>query len=412
MSGLTVALIVIALFTIVLMFRIKGDVDESDYENIEGLAIHKNGEKYVGSGRCITCHPDIYNSHINTAHFKSSAYVSEERVMGSLENPQNYYQLNDSSWFIMSHTKEGIFQDYFQTSKKSSAVRYKMDIIIGSGRKGQSYASWKDNELFQLPLSYFTPINMWTISPGLEKRVSEELRPVNAKCLECHATFAKSTTLYGMGNTYDKSQILLGIDCERCHGPAYRHVVYHESNRYDSLPKHLVLMDTLSRDRQMDLCALCHSGIRSDVQPSFEFVVGDNLRHFSQPATINPEEEIDVHGNQVDLLKRSECFINSASMNCATCHDSHKDQHGDRSFFNQKCISCHQDTTIECQENEEVVAVPKSNCIACHMPMIPSKSMAVNTTGTDTKMQVEVRTHLIKIYAEELWEQSVASPDK
>ena len=44
---------------------------ESDYYNPQTLATHDNGEHFVGSKTCMACHADIYNTHLETAHFNS-----------------------------------------------------------------------------------------------------------------------------------------------------------------------------------------------------------------------------------------------------------------------------------------------------------------------------------------------------
>ena len=40
------------------------------------------------------------------------------------------------------------------------------DVVVGSGRKGQTYLYWNGARLFQLPVSYYTALNSWCNSPG------------------------------------------------------------------------------------------------------------------------------------------------------------------------------------------------------------------------------------------------------
>jgi hypothetical protein len=58
---------------------------------------------------------------------------------------------------------------FFQTAYISGDVSQSepFDIVIGSGRKGQTYLYWKDDKIFQLPVSYYTPTDSWVNSPGL-----------------------------------------------------------------------------------------------------------------------------------------------------------------------------------------------------------------------------------------------------
>ena len=58
------------------------------------------------------------------------------------------------------------------------------------GRKGQTYLYWgKEDQLFQLPVSYWTEVGSWVNSPGYGDRTIEFSRPVVPRCLECHATY-------------------------------------------------------------------------------------------------------------------------------------------------------------------------------------------------------------------------------
>ena len=41
-----------------------------------------------------------------------------------------------------------------------------LEMVIGSGRKGQSYLYWYHGLLFELPVSYLTAANQWINSPG------------------------------------------------------------------------------------------------------------------------------------------------------------------------------------------------------------------------------------------------------
>ena len=105
-----------------------------------------------------------------------------------------------------------------------------MDITLGSGRQGQTYLFWQENVLFQLPVSYHAPSDSWSNSPGYPTDQILFNRSVSARCLECHATYFKSGKPTDGNETFDRKQVMLGVDCERCHGPAARHVTFHLKN--------------------------------------------------------------------------------------------------------------------------------------------------------------------------------------
>ena len=108
------------------------------------------------------------------------------------------------------------------------------DISVGSGYKGQTYLYWRDNKLYQLPISYYTPLNTWCNSPGFPNNYIQFDRIITARCMECHATFA-SVSGNGDETTFDSSHIIYGITCERCHGPAAKHVAYYSTHSQDTL---------------------------------------------------------------------------------------------------------------------------------------------------------------------------------
>ena len=129
-------------------------------------------------------------------------------------------EYKDSSWFQTAHR---------------SGVAYRsepFDLVVGSGKKGQSYLYWKDAKLFQLPVSYSTSTEGWCKSPGYVADTPFFDRRVPAQCLECHTTNAR--TIAGnareYGDFFDKSQLVYGITCERCHGPGADHIKFHTEN--------------------------------------------------------------------------------------------------------------------------------------------------------------------------------------
>ena len=101
------------------------------------------------------------------------------------------------------------------------------DVVIGSGRNGQTYLTWVDNQLFQLPISYYTPSRQWCNSPGFPNYYYFG-RQVPANCLECHTT--KTNVLSHETMEYDPSSVVFGITCERCHPGADEHAAFHIAN--------------------------------------------------------------------------------------------------------------------------------------------------------------------------------------
>src|SRR5438045_8937759 len=125
---------------------------------------------------------------------------------------------------------------------------------------GQSYLYGKDDHLYQLPITYFTAANAWSNSPGFPDKVRFD-RMITSRCLECHTTFIKKISSPEEENEkFDSQKIMYGVDCEKCHGPAAKHVEFQTQNPKINTAKYIINPAKLSRQQNLDLCALCHGG--------------------------------------------------------------------------------------------------------------------------------------------------------
>ncbi len=384
--------------TLATIFYFRERAPKSTYGPIESIAINENGEGYVSSLACMECHPEITKNHLQTAHFNSSSISDTLNVLGSFEKGKNLYDLNELVAFNLVEKQNSLFQEAFTKKDSQPIYSLKFDITIGSGSKGQSYLTWIGDGLYQQQISYYTPTDSWINSPLYPKNLFVKPRPVVQKCIGCHATFAKPLESNPQSNRYSKSQMVYGIDCERCHGPAADHVNYHLDNPEIENARFLGSFQNLNRQKRLDACALCHSGLEEkNYGGTLKFEFGQRLDYTHN---IPPKgEELDVHGNQYGLLIQSECFKKSENMDCITCHNPHKKERGNSVKFNAICIECHSEKIEECQTNR------KSNvedCITCHMPVSPSKSMMISSGIGDSITPLYVRTHLIKRYIENL----------
>ncbi|MEM7367908.1 MAG: hypothetical protein AAF587_04860 [Bacteroidota bacterium] len=367
------------------------------------LATHFNGEHFVGSESCIECHAEIYASHLQSAHYRTSQPPSEENIKGSFEPGSNRLELENVA-FEMTHQEGTFYQHTIIEDMTQPIPPQTFDIVIGSGIKGQSYLSWDNDYLFQLQVSYYPPTNSWINSPGFPSTPIK--RPVRDGCLKCHVSFATNRDFSGQGNQYDKEKIVYRVDCERCHNPAMTHVTHHRSHPDIDSPTFILTFDTLSRQQRLDACAQCHSGPRAGIIKgnSFSYLVGETLADYSRNFhTGQKDHELDVHGNQYGLLRSSTCFQQSPQMDCMTCHDPHSNQRGDIAHFNHRCIECHGAHAISCTADASDKQSMKNSCIACHMPNTPSKSMSVQLDQDSLETPVYIRTHLIDIYPKESW---------
>jgi hypothetical protein len=350
------------------------------------------GKAFAGSPACQPCHQQIYTDTRHTAHFLTSSLPSATTIKGSFLYGKNKFSYNEN----MEVTMDRVFNKFYQTAHENGIVTQKeaFGMVIGSGRMGQTYLYWSGNQLFQLPISWFTPINDWANSPGYPITYIRFNRPVPAVCIECHGTYADTHN----NTEFDKKKILYGVDCERCHGPAAAHVAYHTAHPTDSTPQYITNAAHLSRQLRLDACALCHSGLRKEIKPAFTYQVGQPLAEYS---TENSNTTLDVHGNQYGLLTASKCF-RSSQMDCSSCHNVHKDEALNPKLFSQRCMNCHnQNNHDTCTIRPENGLVLQDNCIDCHMPSLASAKITFKMNQHEAAIPDLVRTHRIAIYPAE-----------
>jgi predicted CXXCH cytochrome family protein len=292
-----------------------------------------------GALECGSCHREIAAAFAQTAHARASRQADEESVLGPFDGTRSVlYTRVPGVYFRMEKRAGGLYQTGFQGGR---AQTERFDIVIGSGRRGQSYLYWRAGLLFQLPVSYHAGSKRWINSPGYEDGKVHFGRGIPPQCLDCHAgnfrlERAAGRVRYAEGYS-------LGIGCAKCHGEADKH-------------------ERLVRPSGIDLCANCHAGLEEEKPP-----------------------EPDVHGNQVGLLKASRCFERSGSMTCTTCHDVHRVERNPATL-SARCGTCHEQRA--CPTAVSLGESARSQCVECHMPVLPSKLIEVQS----------YRTHRIAVY--------------
>jgi len=358
-------------------------------------------KRFAGSKSCANCHLDIYNRHLLTEHHLTSAPATEKNILGSFEAGNNVFAFDPFTNVKMEKRDSGFYQVEYNNGNKIRDGRF--DLVVGSGRKGQSYLSWINSRLVQLPITYFSPEKQWSNSPGYPPHMVAFNRPITSRCLECHSTYFEKTSAQTIKlETFDHNKIIYAVDCEKCHGPGVAHVTFHSQNPSVKEAKFIVNPGKLPRERLLDLCALCHGGGLTKSKPSFQFQVGDTLsNYFSLQALVQNADNIDVHGNQLGLLSLSKCFV-LGKVTCTSCHNVHENENGKIEIFSQRCIACHSEGHQRiCKMTKEIGPAITKNCIDCHMPKQVSHAVAVYLQGADVPTPALMRTHYVKIYPNE-----------
>ena len=291
----------------------------------------------VQAAMCGPCHQAAEDSYRQTAHFLTSARADATTIRGSFVEARNVLPTAAGGVYFRMERKGDSFYQTAVDHGNTHSERF--DLVMGSGRRGQSYLYWKNGLLYQLPVSYASLAGGWINSPGFPDAEVHFDRVIPTECLKCHATEGARP-----------GQFSAGIACEKCHPGGDRHPGIRNPA-------------TLNRDAKVAVCAACHSGL------------GDGA-------------EADVHGNQVGLLRKSKCYQNSPELSCSTCHNVHRVER-DLAAMSRHCTSCHTPST--CKHIAE-----RDNCIDCHMPLQNSKVITFRTGGSQLAQQY--RTHRIAVY--------------
>lgn len=377
------------------------------------------GGEYTGSEACVRCHAAIGDSYLHTAHAFTSRPAEKKFIKGSFLPGKNVFSFSDHGNLpvpvkvVMEERDSGLYQTAYINGMPRRSERF--GIVIGSGRKAQSYLYWRDNQLLQLPVSYFTATASWANSPGFPTGQVKFNRLIPAHCMECHSTVCEllptTATVPGPNPPafFDRSAMIYGIGCENCHGPGARHVAYQAQHPAEKKGRYIVNPALLSRQQSLEVCAVCHSGIRTSLQPPFSFVAGDTLSRYFGPGPAVDSVHAEVHGNQYGLLAASKCFRMSGTLECRSCHNSHADEKGGLVQFSQRCMNCHRQgqgqgagmaqghagfCTRKPAPGEDITR----NCIDCHMPVQASAIVNLMVPGQKELAPLLVRSHLIAIY--------------
>jgi hypothetical protein len=354
------------------------------------------GLAYAGSATCMHCHKSIASSYTHTGHFLSTRLADDHSVTGSFSKDSNELYINDTTRLVMEKRKAGLYQVLYENNKEISAQPF--DLAMGAV-KGQTYLYWKDKGYFQLPVSYSFGLHQWTSSPGYSFSRLNFNRPVAKECFNCHSSYVSENSSGPSSFDAQKSSSVFNIDCERCHGPAAAHVLFHETHPEEKKSAYMVSFQSLNREQKIDLCAVCHSGTKHILLKStFGFKMGDSLSSFM--IALYTGDELDVHGNQTQLLSQSKCF-RIGKLDCSTCHNTHINERLFENNFNERCQHCHSPGQHFCgQATVSNTAFLQNNCTNCHMPAQASKAIVVQTAGNTQVIPTMVVNHRIAIYPE------------
>lgn len=371
--------------------------------------IDPRGTDYAGSESCIQCHQTQYESAFHSSHFKASAPATKENILGHFTNGKNTFVYDKNTKLVMEERNDTLYQVVYKNGKEVKA--YPFEILFGT-KHAQTSAYWKNHFTYELPISYYKSINSWATSPGYSATIPNFERKIDKECFACHSsniasryitTSSDSITFMTMEveEFMNKKTVLYGIDCERCHGPAKKHVQTHLKFPNLKVAQSITGFKNLNRQQKIDACALCHSGNdKMKLKSRFKFRPGERLTDYFMERSGTPDTvNYDVHGNQMGLLSQSKCFKKSPTMDCMSCHNPHQDASQHLASYSKICMSCHQQTKHKAATVKTLSkTMLANNCVECHMPKQDSKAIYFQQSNKAPITSYSLRTHKIGIY--------------
>jgi len=352
-----------------------GATDTSSWRNVYDTSVH-----YVGMETCRGCHPDVYNTFIQTGIGQSFGYATRQKSAADF-SPEHalvydstldfYYKpyWDHDSLYIMEFRTEGADTVH----KRIQKVNY----IVGSGQHTNSHIFNVNGYLYQAPITFYTQKHRWDLAPGFEKGASSRFtRLIELECMSCHNGYPDF-----VANSENKYATLkTGIDCERCHGPGSLHVAEKQAGHIVDTSKgpdySIVNPRRLPTELQNNVCQRCHLqgiAVLSDGKTFYDFHPGmklSSVMNVFMPEYEGAQDKM-IMASHVERMKKSRCYVESGKMSCITCHNPHVSvKFTPRSQYLNACQGCHGGSAgqQQCTETASVRAAKNNDCVTCHMP--------------------------------------------
>ncbi len=344
---------------------------KNNFKNVE----NKNA-KYVGMNVCKNCHQPIYETFIQTGMGQSWGLANKQKSAADF-SPHKALVYDSVKDFYYKPYWDGdslTIMEFRLSGKDTIHKRIeKVSYIVGSGQHTNSHIINNNGYLTQAPITFYTQKGKWDLAPGFEAGHNSRFdRKIEIECISCHNGYPEFVE-----NSLNKySNIPLGIDCERCHGPGSLHVEEKLKGIIIDTSKNpdytIVNPKRLTTEQQNNLCQRCHlQGITvlNDGKTFFDFYPSQQLSQTMNTFLPNysGSENHMIMASHVERMKMSACYISSHQMSCITCHNPHISvKNTPIEHFNSACQNCHTEKN-QCTESIEMRKKENDNCTSCHM---------------------------------------------
>lgn len=322
---------------------------------------------YVGYQACAECHAERVAECEPTAHFQTCRVPTAERMPSafrSKDKRDRTLSLPGTDVTFEMSMRDGKFIQLAGRATNEQPFESTIDLVYGAGQESDEvYLSWHaDDSMWELPVAWVYARDCWGAAGFDRVGGTNFSRHLTVRCFECHNTWFAHEP--GTLSTYRRKDLLLGVTCERCHGPGQDHVAFHQVNPKETNAQHILYPGGLPRERLLEVCTQCHSNAIRHKGPALSYRPGEPLADHYR--AVSPKFQEDDHVvDQVSDLKQSRCFQQS-TMTCVTCHDPHLTSQASHGMtFTETCTQCHQPDA--CKARPDIPTSVADNCVECHM---------------------------------------------
>ncbi|MDK2955360.1 MAG: hypothetical protein PWQ57_856 [Desulfovibrionales bacterium] len=334
---------------------------------------------FVGSDACKRCHEAEYAKWKGSHHDLAMDVANATTVLGDFNDARYTDPYNNSTSRFFRQGE----RFFVETQGPDGAPgRFEITHTFGAYPLQQYLSPFPGGRLQCLNIAWDVEGRRWRRLPPYDVNDPDDWlhwtkggQTWNVMCAECHST--RLTKGYDPETgEYRTTWFEIDVGCEACHGPGSEHVEWADKPplaRDASADFGLVVKTVnLASDRQIEICAPCHSR---------RFLLGDNrheggaLLDLMAPELLReglyyPDgqifEEVYVYGSFV----QSKMF--GRGVRCSDCHDVHSlKRHKDG---NALCTQCHRaeayDTPKHHFHKKTHEGKPSDGhlCVKCHMP--------------------------------------------
>jgi len=352
---------------------------------IAALPLQGQSDKgYVGADACAKCHADIHRRWTESLHNKIMQPATERTVEGDFALGKVVLR---GSTYLLRRSNGNYF--ITESALSGKAWEHPVEYTLGNRRIQHYLTTLPDGRIVLIPATWDKIRKMWL--PDLDLGNPEEdpgvqVQVWNKTCYSCHVSQGEKNFDL-QHNRYHTTWQNLGVNCERCHGPASKHVAAAKAATVMDSKTRAVVNQALVSPARLDpasstmICAQCHSF--RDIYVD-KFKAGANYYDFFLPAMEYrlPASEDPAYwpdgrprwlSNEALAFWQSGCFLKGR----ATCISCHSDPHTIDVDRNRQlrpndqalCTQCHK--AIAANISMHTHHAPNSSgssCVECHMP--------------------------------------------